>query len=291
MYEIGETLRSARGREKVGIKEVEKVTKIRAKYIQALEDEDFGAIPGATYVKAFLRTYAEYLDLDANALLQQYQEEYGSEGGPTSVAGRSRSSTHVKVGEFGGRNGPGDRLNPLWLILAIAGVAVLAILIWIALAGVPDISLFGASETTLTTVLEEDSGGGSSQMTTSTAVYSVVPADESSGAVAGSSGGPVEMVSQDTGGAEPVEGAAVLTITAVESRCWLTIRQDSRAGRPLFAGALEDGDRVSYSVSSQYWLAIGNPSAVEIQLDGVAVEIDEPYGYFRVGPEGAVHLE
>src|SRR5680860_283804 len=250
MYEIGETLRSARGREKVGIKEVEKVTKIRGKYIQALEDEDFGAIPGATYVKAFLRTYAEYLDLDANALLQQYQEEYGSEGGPTSVAGRSQSSTHVKVGEFGGRNGPGDRLNPLWLILAIAGVAVLAILIWIALAGVPDISLFGASETTLTTVLEEDSGG-----------------------------------------AEPVEGAAVLTITAVESRCWLTIRQDSRAGRPLFAGALEDGDRVSYSVSSQYWLAIGNPSAVEIQLDGVAVEIDEPYGYFRVGPEGAVHLE
>src|SRR5680860_1537194 len=131
---------------------VEKVTKIRGKYIQALEDEDFGAIPGATYVKAFLRTYAEYLDLDANALLQQYQEEYGSEGGPTSVAGRSQSSTHVKVGEFGGRNGPGDRLNPLWLILAIAGVAVLAILIWIALAGVPDISLFGASETTLTTV-------------------------------------------------------------------------------------------------------------------------------------------
>lgn len=73
MPSIGETLREARMRQRLDISDVEAGTKIRAKYLRALENEDFGMLPGSTFVKSFLRTYAEALDLDARLLLEEYK--------------------------------------------------------------------------------------------------------------------------------------------------------------------------------------------------------------------------
>jgi hypothetical protein len=61
--EIGETLRETRMRRRIDMTEVEAATKIRAKYLRALENEEWDLLPGPTFVKTFLRTYAEYLDL------------------------------------------------------------------------------------------------------------------------------------------------------------------------------------------------------------------------------------
>src|SRR5262249_62196209 len=48
-------------------------TKIRAKYLRALENEEWGLLPGPTYVKSFLRTYAQALGLDGKALVEEYR--------------------------------------------------------------------------------------------------------------------------------------------------------------------------------------------------------------------------
>ena len=58
MSEIGNSLREARIRQGLSIKDVEAATKIRGKYLEALEQDDFEVLPGPTYVKGFLRTYA-----------------------------------------------------------------------------------------------------------------------------------------------------------------------------------------------------------------------------------------
>src|ERR671916_1199686 len=73
---IGERLREARMRQKVDIAEVEQATKIRAKYLRALENEEFGLLPGSTFVKSFLRTYAQYLGLDAHLLVEEYRAQH-----------------------------------------------------------------------------------------------------------------------------------------------------------------------------------------------------------------------
>jgi cytoskeletal protein RodZ len=73
---IGERLREARMRQKIDIADVEAATKIRAKYLRALENEEFGLLPGNTFVKTFLRTYAEYLGLDPQLLLEEYRASY-----------------------------------------------------------------------------------------------------------------------------------------------------------------------------------------------------------------------
>ena len=76
MPEIGDQLRETRMRNRIDISEVEASTKIRAKYLRALENEEWDLLPGPTFVKTFLRTYADYLGLDARNLVEEYRARY-----------------------------------------------------------------------------------------------------------------------------------------------------------------------------------------------------------------------
>jgi cytoskeletal protein RodZ len=76
VFEIGNSLREARERQGLGYPEIELATKIRAKYIRALEEEDFTSIPGDAYIRGFLRTYAEYLGLDGDVYVDEYASRF-----------------------------------------------------------------------------------------------------------------------------------------------------------------------------------------------------------------------
>src|SRR5207342_3476407 len=76
MPEIGPTLREARMRARIDISEVEAETKIRAKYLRALENEEWDLLPGPTFVKTFLRSYADYLGLDSRLLVEEYKQRF-----------------------------------------------------------------------------------------------------------------------------------------------------------------------------------------------------------------------
>src|SRR4051794_7124621 len=76
MADIGPTLREARMRARIDITEVESATKIRAKYLRALENEEWDLLPGPTFVKSFLRPYGEFLGLDVPPLLEEYKRQH-----------------------------------------------------------------------------------------------------------------------------------------------------------------------------------------------------------------------
>jgi cytoskeleton protein RodZ len=76
MPEIGQALREARMRARIDISEIEAQTKIRAKYLRALENEEWDLLPGPTFVKSFLRTYGHALGLDGKALVEEYRLNY-----------------------------------------------------------------------------------------------------------------------------------------------------------------------------------------------------------------------
>ena len=76
MAEIGSLLRETRIRNKIDITTVEEATKIRAKYLRALENEEWVVLPGPTYVKTFLRTYAQFLGLDPHLLVDEYSARF-----------------------------------------------------------------------------------------------------------------------------------------------------------------------------------------------------------------------
>ena len=73
MPEVGATLRETRMRQRIDITELEVQTKIRAKYLRALENEEWDLLPGPTYVKSFLRTYGDALGLDGKLLVEEYK--------------------------------------------------------------------------------------------------------------------------------------------------------------------------------------------------------------------------
>jgi len=76
VFEIGKSLRDARERQTLELAEVERATRIRTKYLQALEEERFDVLPGTAYVKGFLRTYADFLGLDGVRFVDEYNERF-----------------------------------------------------------------------------------------------------------------------------------------------------------------------------------------------------------------------
>jgi hypothetical protein len=107
-------------RNRIDITEVEAATKIRAKYLRALENEEWDLLPGPTFVKTFLRTYADYLGLDARNLVEEYRQRYERASGP-------------ELTPFGTNFGPRRRrprrpiLGP-WLVLAVCLLALVGAL-------------------------------------------------------------------------------------------------------------------------------------------------------------------
>ena len=118
-------------RQKIDIAEVESATKIRAKYLRALENEEFSLLPGNTFVKTFLRTYAEYLGLDSQLLVEEYRVDYEPRGEnelQPMVSRQSRRTERRPPRPSRGPPGPGTAI-------IVVAVAVLGILLVLGLTG------------------------------------------------------------------------------------------------------------------------------------------------------------
>jgi cytoskeleton protein RodZ len=76
LFEIGSSLRTAREHQELELSAVERETRIRTKYLEALEEERFDVLPGTAYVKGFLRTYADFLGLDGPRFVDEFNERY-----------------------------------------------------------------------------------------------------------------------------------------------------------------------------------------------------------------------
>ena len=83
-------------------------TKIRAKYLRALENEEFGMLPGPTFVKTFLRTYAEMLGLDPHVLVEEYRAELRARGRARAAAARAAGGGRPRPAPRAAASGPGS---------------------------------------------------------------------------------------------------------------------------------------------------------------------------------------
>jgi cytoskeleton protein RodZ len=175
---IGDSLREARMRQHLDIADVESRTKIRAKYLRALENEEFGMLPGPTFVKTFLRTYAEALGLDPQVLVEEYRATYEpreeaehlQQLGPTAVARDRRRG--------GGIGPPPPRP---WVLIGLAAVTVVGVLLVIGLLSGDDNGGGGSSEKASTTTTKTKPKKKQKPKTTTapqTVTLKIAPANE-----------------------------------------------------------------------------------------------------------------
>jgi hypothetical protein len=122
LFEIGNSLREARLRQGLDFPEIEQGTKIRGKYLRALEDEQFDVLPAQTYVKGFLRSYAEYLGLDG----QLYVDEYNSR----FVVGEEEPQSRPRRSAPPSRGVQVQSRVVLLTLLGIVSVTALVIVAW-----------------------------------------------------------------------------------------------------------------------------------------------------------------
>jgi cytoskeleton protein RodZ len=136
--EIGSRLREARMRAKIDINEVETRTKIRAKYLRAIENEEWDLLPGEVYVKSFLRTYGDYLGLDSRQLLDDFRRRYerpsDHELRPIAPLGRERDRQPRRGGGGGGGG------VPPWAIIGVVLVIIVAALYFVGRGQGPNTS-------------------------------------------------------------------------------------------------------------------------------------------------------
>jgi cytoskeleton protein RodZ len=121
MFEIGSSLREARLRQGLDFPEIEQATKIRAKYLHALEEEHFDLLPAQTYVKGFLRSYADYLGLDPQLYVDEFTSRYVI--GEDDAMVRPRRSPPPRTA---------PRLQTRAVMLALLGIALVATLVIVA---------------------------------------------------------------------------------------------------------------------------------------------------------------
>jgi cytoskeleton protein RodZ len=159
MPEIGATLREARMRARIDVSEIEAKTKIRAKYLRALENEEWSLLPGPTFVKSFLRTYAQALELDDKALVEEYRRHHERPSEAmlepivsTPQGNRAGTRTRLGGGPAGGRGATSGGPSRGYLIAVGAiGLVIVVLIVLLVTGGGSPKKGNGASSDTATT--------------------------------------------------------------------------------------------------------------------------------------------
>jgi cytoskeleton protein RodZ len=111
---VGGSRREARLKRNLTPADVQKAIRIRDRYLQALEEERWELLPGDAYVKGFLRTYADYLGLDGNLYVEEYNSRFARPDEPQLVPERfARSGSHFGSVGF---------LRPLIVVAVIVAI-------------------------------------------------------------------------------------------------------------------------------------------------------------------------
>jgi cytoskeletal protein RodZ len=133
MEGVGGILKDARERRGVTFEDIEDTTKIKKRYLMALELEEWDQMPGRVYAKGFLRTYARYLGLDEQSVCDLYElaiavKEPGKSGGSQQSDGRAtRKRSARRLKEVDLHNKP---KKTMVYVLCVVSVAVLVFCVW-----------------------------------------------------------------------------------------------------------------------------------------------------------------
>jgi cytoskeletal protein RodZ len=121
MKTVGEILNQARSQRKLSLEQVEKLTKIRKKFLEALEENNWGKLPSLTYVRGFIKNYAEFLELDLNYVLSIFRRQ-------SSLAERQKV---LPQGLSEPLNEPFLKLTPSKITSLFVSLLVLILFFWL----------------------------------------------------------------------------------------------------------------------------------------------------------------
>jgi cytoskeleton protein RodZ len=248
MGEVGARLRDERERRGIGIDEIEAETRIRAKFLLAIEEERFDTLPGPAYVRAFVRDYAEQLGLDPQTFVNELNARPDLAEDVVMVPPRQISEVPLL-----------DRRTRRTAIVAAAVLAVL-----VALAGAYLATRGG-------------SGGGAAGQPGPTRPHSQTQAPTTQPPAGSTSAAPPPAAPR----------RARLVLSAAGGDVWLSVRAGSATGKLLFQNTLPMGHHLRFH-HRRLWVRVGAPWNLAIEAAGKPLAVPlQAIGDILVTPAGA----
>lgn len=244
MGQLGDLLKEARQKKEVSLEQVEGVLRIRGKYLQALEDEDFSIMPSEVYVRGFLRNYAIYLGLDPEEVRTLYYKERPIEKG-------RRPDFPGKAGQMVGEE-TGPRAFPM--DRSLTQTRLLAFPFLVAALAILAVSLLGLWAFRKYLPLSK------ATPTSEAAVATREPRPTFT---------PTSVVTPTTPAAVGTPTPKVYTGVDVElvmlERAWLQVHVD---GEKVFEGVFDEGTKINWSGKERVAVRCNNAGGVEVILNG-----------------------
>ena len=277
MSELGRLLLEARNAKELSLADVEKTTRIRQKYLEALENGQFSSLPRGATARGFLRTYASFLGLDVAEVSQLYARESGDSGEDVSIAepGKPRLVDYrpIEVELINEERSWG------WLrwLVALVIVAALAGAGWWYLSRNPGRNLLTSLGSPSPAVLAQR-GATASPTTTATPwiVTATAPADASGAQLRPTPTSDLLPLPTPTLPPTPTPSprpTGILTPEAV-TRIALAMRIGQRAwvhvavdGSTTLEEILETGQTRSWEANSSVYVRTGNAGGVNLTLN------------------------
>ena len=238
---IGDLLRAERERQNLSIKDIERGTSIRSLYIEAIEKGEYKTLPGEVYTKGFIRNYANFLKLDADAAVKQFNEERhpdhpvaeSGEQQPIQAEPAAGKIPTSPVPELHHENDFVQRVESSHhrqtLIMGVVAVLVVLAGAYFLLGG-EDEPQPAKTQPSVTQQASKTSANQQAQQ----------PSEEKK--------------------ATEVKVAVKFT-----GRCWVSVKAD---GKTLFEGTVEKGETKEWTADQRLDLTAGNAGAVTLSYNG-----------------------
>ena len=272
MSDLGALLRKAREQRGYTLDDIQEVTKIRKRYLEAIENGEYKVLPGSFYVRAFVKTYAETVGLDAEEVLRLYQKELPKPVAADTVPDEPIIRKRRRHSQHRDRWGKVTATLMLWMF-AILIIAIVYVYLQQNSNKDPE---------------EVDSGRLTTDTSTPLPTETVTPSISI----------PPVSLPPETPSPSPV----VLTLTEtsksiqyyevspagphkleleITGKCWVGIYENNSAGKNIYQKNFEQADTpqtLSFDLDQKLYVNIGRADNTTIRIDGVVVEDNNAAG-------------
>lgn len=278
MGNLGEMLKAAREAKGVSLLEAEAETKIRKRYLEALENEEFHIIPGVVYARGFLKTYAGYLGLDQKEVITVFRMLN------TAEENEQPRRTTVNQVKYKSYSSPRRRKKLKWkpslLTVVLAAAAVVTLLLFDNLWNNDGGSAINPPKNTQDAISKSEpvTAPKETGKPPGTNGQSSVPAT-----VYGSGYG---QVRNPLPAPNPAAGQQVnLVLTTKEQESWIRVVAD---GVQKYSGIMGPGQVQNFNAKDKIYVKLGNAGAVEVNYNGQNLGVLGPPGKVKEREFGRV---
>ncbi|MUT66421.1 RodZ domain-containing protein [Paenibacillus sp. NEAU-GSW1] len=266
MSDLGALLRKAREERGLSLEDVQESTKIRKRYLEAIENGDHSILPGTFYLRAFVKNYCEAVGLDADEVLRLYQHEV-----PASVTDQIVEKPAAARAPRRVQTQSSERISKLGFnVLMWSFLILIVVVVWVYFVNQQGNDTKEIDQTNITDEASQapspttDSSNGAGTNSPS-ATPSPTPSEPTSVTFTAKKG------KVDHYDVAPAGTVHKLEIKISGGKVWMEVRKGSDKGEQLMSGNVEDGQVISYDITEPLYVNVGRADLSVISVDGITV--------------------